>query len=497
MLTYSFSEIGSDSLYEYLYKCIKNDIRNGTLSPGERLPSKRSFAKHLNISAITIENAYAQLLAEGYIYSIPKKGYYTADISADRIPAPANPSPAPVKEQKEELYFADFASSQTHPDTFPFSIWAKLIREVISENSFALMKNSPSGGIFPLRQAIASHLKSFRGMDVSPEQIIVGAGTEYLYGLLIQLLGFQKLYAVEDPGYQKISAIYRSNQVKCCHVPMDSQGICMEQLRETNADILHISPSHHFPTGIITPISRRYELLGWASESDSRYIIEDDYDCEFRFMGKPIPSLQSIDVMEKVIYMNTFTKTLASTIRISYMALPHHLMEQFQQNMGFYSCTVSNFEQYTLTRFLQNGHFERHMNRMRNFYHNQRDLLLNCLKNSPLSSRITIKEEDAGLHFLMHVDTSAPDETIIQCAKTKGLRLASLSQYYEGSRLQGLGSSQGQCAPGAACPNIPLGEHTFIMNYSSIHPEHIKQAIDLLCQAVQCAEHQPHQPSSP
>lgn len=462
MLTYSFSDMGSDSLYEYLYKCIKTDIINGVLAPGDCLPSKRSFAKHLNISTITIENAYTQLLAEGYIYSIPKKGYYTADIitGLPKVPVSA-PAAVPVPEQKEETYFADFTSSQTHPDTFPFSIWAKLMREVIADNSSALMKNSPSGGIFSLRQAIAGHLKQFRGMNVAPEQIIVGAGTEYLYGLLIQLLGHNSIYAVEDPGYQKISAIYNSNNVACHHIPMDEQGIRIDCLEEAGADIVHISPSHHFPTGIITPISRRYELLGWASGSDSRYIIEDDYDCEFRFMGKPIPSLQSIDVMEKVIYMNTFTKTLASTIRISYMVLPGHLIDRFYQTMGFYSCTVSNFEQYTLTRFIQDGHFERHINRMRNFYHSQRDLLLDCLKNSPLSSRITITEEDAGLHFLMHVDTSVSDEIILQRAKAQGLRISSLSQYYH--------------------QDCPPGEHTFIMNYSAIHPEHMEEAITRLC----------------
>lgn len=463
MLTYSFSDIGSDSLYEYLYKCIKQDILDGTLAPGDRLPSKRSFARHLNISTITIENAYAQLLAEGYIYSIPKKGYYAADV-ASSLPKPSAPKPsaAPVLRAAEDIYFADFTSSQTHPDTFPFSLWTKLMREVIADNSSALMKNSPGEGIFSLRQAIAGHLKQFRGMDVSPEQIVVGAGTDYLYGLLIQLLGHDKIYAVEDPGYQKISAVYRSNHVTCHHIPMDSQGIRMDKLEEAGADVVHISPSHHFPTGIITPISRRYELLGWASGSDSRYIIEDDYDCEFRFMGKPIPSLQSIDVMEKVIYMNTFTKTLASTIRISYMVLPEHLMKRFRKTLGFYACTVSNFEQYTLTRFIQDGHFERHINRMRNFYHNQRDLLLHGLKNSPVSSRITITEEDAGLHFLMHVDLSSSDEIILQKAKACGLRLSCLSQYYY--------------------QDCPPRKHIFIMNYSAVHPDHMEEAIERLCQ---------------
>lgn len=473
MLTYSFSDIGSHSLYEYLYKCIKNDILKGLLSPGDRLPSKRSFANHLNVSTITVENAYAQLLAEGYIYSIPKKGYFIADITAELVKPslqPVKTEPLATLEPEEPSYFADFASSQTPPDTFPFSTWTKLMREVISADSSALMKHSPSGGILPLRQAIANHLRSFRGMQVLPEQIIVGAGTEYLYGLLIQLLGRHKIYAVEDPGYQKISAIYKSNQVDCRHIPMDHQGISIPQLEHAQADILHISPSHHFPTGMVTPVSRRYELLGWASASDSRYIIEDDYDCEFRFMGKPIPSLQSIDVMEKVIYMNTFSKTLSSTIRISYMVLPKHLMERFWQTMGFYSCTVSNFEQYTLTRFLQDGHFERHINRMRNFYHRQRDLLLNCLKKSPLASRITITEEDAGLHFLLSVDISVPDQLILQYAKEEGIRLTSLSQY--------------------CYQNCPSREHTFIMNYSAIQPEHMEEAISRLCRIIDLAESQ-------
>lgn len=462
MLTYSFSDIGSQSLYEYLYHCIRQDILNGVLAAGDRLPSKRSFARHLNVSTITIENAYAQLLAEGYIYSIPKKGYYITDITTPLAKTTVANSILPPSEPVPTTCYADFTSSQTHPDTFPFTLWTKVMREVIADSRPALMENSPGIGIFALREAICGHLKQFRGMEVSPEQIVVGAGTDYLYGLLIQLLGHDKIYGMEEPGYQKISQVYQSHHVLCHHIPLDNQGIHIDQLEASGADIVHISPSHHFPTGIITPISRRYELLGWASASDSHYIIEDDYDCEFRFMGKPIPSLQSIDVMDKVIYMNTFTKTLASTIRISYMVLPKHLMARFQQNLGFYACTVSNFEQYTLARFIQEGHFERHINRMRNFYHNQRDLLLHCLKNSPASSRITITEEDAGLHFLMHVDLLASDEIVVQKAKALGLRLACLSQYYH--------------------QDSPPVEHTFVMNYSAIHPEHITEAIARLCQ---------------
>lgn len=471
MLTYSFADLGSDSLYEHLYKCIKNDILNGVLTIGEKLPSKRNFAKNLNISTITVENAYAQLMAEGYIYSLPKKGYFVADISTSvlentttaRFPVTEVPiTQVPVTQNP---YFADFVSNSITADNFPFSIWAKIIREVISEECDALMTNPPSGGIPELRSAIAQYLFQFRGMKVDPAQIIIGAGTEYLYGLLIQLLGNDNTFAVEDPGYRKIAQIYNSHQANCKHIPLDNYGVELTALEESGADIIHISPSHHYPTGIVTPISRRYELLGWASKSSSRYIIEDDYDCEFRLQGKPIPSLQSIDVMEKVIYINTFSKSLASTIRISYMVLPHHLLERFYRQLGFYSCTVSNFEQYTLARFISQGYFEKHINRTRNFYKTQRDTLLNCIKNSPLASRSTIMEEDAGLHFLLKLDTKLSDEDLIEKAKQAGLHIACLSKYYYKPQ--------------------KLMEHTLVMNYSGLEPKKIPEAVHRLCTCLE------------
>lgn len=467
MLTYSFVDKGPDSLYQHLYKCIKNDIITGVLAPGEKLPSKRSFAKNLNISTITIENAYAQLIAEGYLYTIPKKGYYVAELSnqvlsqkvsdTENLPLPAS----------HPAYFADFTSNQTNPDNFPFSIWTKLLREVIAENSKELMMNSPSGGILPLRQAIANHLQDFRGMQVSPQQIIVGAGTEYLYGLLIQLLGYDCCYAVENPGYRKVAQIYASNQVDCVYIDMDKNGICIPQLEASGADIVHISPSHHFPTGLITPVSRRYELLGWAAAKDSRYIIEDDYDCEFRLMGKPIPSLQSIDVMEKVIYINTFSKSLSSTIRISYMVLPKHLLNRFYEKLDFYSCTVSNFEQYTLARFIRDGYFEKHINRMRNFYRIQRDTLLSCIEKSPNASLFTITEENAGLHFLLHIHTDLSDDQVLHKAEQSGIRLSCLSQYYHGED-----------------STKHTSTHTFIINYSGIAPERIEEAVARLASCL-------------
>lgn len=465
MITYSFADLGSDCLYIHLYKCIKNDILQGVLHAGEKLPSKRSLAQNLNISIITIENAYAQLIAEGYVYSIPKKGFFVTDIKTLHQKEEPILSTENVKlSSGKSDYFADFTSNQTSSEHFPFSIWAKLTRELLTNHQSELLTNPPCGGILPLREAIAKHLKAFRNMTVAPEQIIIGAGTEYLYGLLIQLLGFDKHYAVEDPGYSKISQIYESYCISCNFASMDSAGVKISDLENQNIDIVHISPSHHFPTGTIMPISRRYELLGWAAKSNMRYIIEDDYDSEFRLNGQPIPTLQSIDVQEKVIYINTFTKTLASTVRISYMVLPKPLVNTFYSKLFFYSCTVSNFEQYTLARFISEGYFEKHINRMRNYYHNKRDTILHAIEESPLASYVTISEEDAGLHFLLKINTEVSDKEFLQKMEHSGIKLSSLSQYYR-------------------TPPKEV-EHIFIINYSFVAQENIEKAIQMIYRAL-------------
>ena len=431
MLTYSFANTGSDSMYEYLYKCIRNDITQGKIKAGEKLPSKRTFAKNLGISVITVENAYGQLLAEGYIYSMPKRGFYVSDLSSATMEK--------KKVRKEQLtltggatsYFADFSSNQTDSEIFPFTIWSKTVREVLNDNQKQLMINPPCGGILELRQAIARYLKEFRAMQVEPEQIIIGAGTEYLHGLLIQLLGNHRIYGVENPGYHKIARIYENMKVEYAKVTLDQDGVSIRELEEKRVDVIHTSPSHHFPTGIVMPVSRRYELLGWAAKSPDHYIIEDDYDSELRLTGKPFPTLQSIDVSDRVIYMNTFTKTLASTVRISYMVLPLTLTEIFYQKLSFYSCTVSNFEQYTLAKFMENGSFEKHINRLRNYYQTKRDAILQVFQKEPLGKYVTIREEGAGVHFLMQIRTEKSEEEIVTEAKGKGIKLAPLSHYFD------------------------------------------------------------------
>ncbi len=463
MLTYSFEGI-TESLYIHLYKCIRRDILSGALPPHSKLPSKRSFAKHLGVSVITVENAYGQLQSEGFLYSEPKRGFFVSPIAAGVLQPPPLPKESPAPPPPPP-YRVNFVSNRTAEENFPFPQWAKLMRAILSEHREALMDPSPAGGLPQLRQAIAGHLKQFRNMDVSPEQIIVGAGTEYLYSLLIQLLGYDKIYAVETPGYQKIARIYQSHGVACKYISMDQQGIEIGRLEAQGADVAHISPSHHYPTGLVTPISRRYELLAWAARSPSRYIIEDDYDSEFRLSGKPIPTLQSIDGGGRVIYMNTFTKTLSSTIRISYMVLPRPLLERFDRELGFYACTVSNFEQLALARFIAEGHFERHINRMRNRYRGIRDQLLAEIDRSDLRGRVQISGQDSGLHFLLKLDTPLSDRALLEKAEQARLRLSCLSQY----DLAG---------------EEPPPQHTLIINYSGLAPEKIPLAVRLL---EQCA----------
>ena len=404
MLTYELKKSPGVPLYEALYRCIRRDILDGTLAPGQKLPSKRALAENLKVSKITVETAYNQLLSEGYIGSREKVGYFVETVERN---APAQNTTPVAENELSAPPVLDFTGGGTV--RFPFSVWSRLQREVMLDYGEKLLLPIPNRGIPELRQAIADHLAAFRGMQVNPENILIGAGTDFLYNLLIQLLGRDRVYAVEEPGYGKIRKIYAAGGVSCVSAEMDIMGVRPDSLE--NASVLHISPSHHFPTGLVTPVSRRKELLAWANASNA-YIIEDDYDSEFRFHAHPMPTMQSLDGNGRVVYMNSFSKTLAPSIRISYMVLPDALMAAFQQKLGFYSCTVASFEQYTLAWFLSRGHFEKHINRMRKFYRNRRNRVVSLLENCSFSDKLTILEQDAGLHFLLKVDTELTDKEL-------------------------------------------------------------------------------------
>ena len=318
-----------------------------------------------------------------------------------------------------------------------------------------LLLPMPNTGIPELREAIAGHLADFRGMTVDPEDILVGAGTDFLYNILIQLLGREKCYGVEDPGYGKIRSIYKAGGVRCVHIGMDEHGVRPDALEEVQ--VLHISPSHHYPTGLVTPRDRRLELLRWARTTGG-WIVEDDFDSEFRFNARPLSAMYTMDP-ERVIYMNSFSKSLAPSIRISYLILPKALMGRFRKELGFYSCTVASFEQYTLARFLSRGHFEKHINRTRRSSRARRDRLLALIRSHPMGGKLTILEQDAGLHFLLKVDTGLTDAQLTDRLAELGIRVRALSEYFH-EEVQ--------------------DRHCLVVNYSGIKEEVFQTSLDEL-----------------
>ena len=462
MLTYDLEERGSLARYDYLYRCIKEDILAGRLKAGEKLPSKRALAAHLNTAVVTVENAYGQLAAEGYLYALEKRGYY---VSAVEARSSGEVPPSLQTEAAEPDWLLDLRGSGSGTEGFPFSVWARLTRQVLTEEGERLLRATPHNGTPELRRAIARHLYQFRGIAAAPEQIVVGAGTEYLYNLLVQLLGRDMVYALEDPGYSKAEQVYALNGAQCLSLPVDGRGVPLEELDKSACQVLHISPNHQFPTGVVTPIARRQGMLRWAEAGERRYIIEDDYDSEFRFTGRPIPTLQSIDRSGRVIYVNTFSRSLAPSLRISYMVLPLPLLERYRQRLGFYSSTVPAIEQYTLARFLEEGRFDSHINRMRNFYRGRRDQVIEAIQRSALAGRSRVLGEEAGLHFLLQVDTKKEDQELSARAKEAGIRLSFLSDF--------------QRLPGRARP------HTLVINYPGIDLDNLPQGLERVAKLLE------------
>lgn len=416
MLTYELKK----PLYLSLYRHIKADILNHVIKANDKLPSKRKLANHLNISLITVENAYEQLLAEGYIFSIEKKGYFVEnnDFSTNNA----------LNKEVKKIKDYPIEKNKDSNNLFPYSTYLKLRRQIINERGTSLLDKGESIGELELRLAISNHLSQFRNLEVNPDNIIVGAGAEYLYNLLIQLLNsinHNLEVAIEDPGYYKIAKIYQSNRVNVNYLPLDSEGLSLEELKKSKANLLHISPNHQFPSGIIMPVNRRLALLNWAKKTNT-YIIEDDFDAEFRFKGRPISTLKSLN-QAKVIYLNTFTKTLSPSLRLAYMVLPENLMDIYHQNLAFYSSTVSRVEQLTIARFIDEAYFERHLNRLKKAYRIKRDYVIKAFDLAKFDYQIL--QEDAGLNFLLELNEKFDYNAIQNSFKRANIDIKFLNQY--------------------------------------------------------------------
>jgi len=431
MLTVVFDNNKKQPLYQQLYSFIRQEIEDGKIIPGEKLPSKRRLAAHLKISQNTVETAYNQLCAEGYLCSVPKSGFYAENIGIGSVFGDKNNKDIQEisLQENNEPYDIDFRTNIVDTAHFPFSIWAKLTRETLTLDKRYLLESTPPQGDEELRTEIAAYLHAYRGIEANAEQIIVGAGSEYLLGIIIQLLGKNKLYALENPGYAKIAKILQAQQANISFIPLDDDGMQIEYLRSSGADIAHVTPSHHFPLGIVYPVSRRRELLSWADEKEERYIIEDDYDSEFRYIGRPIPALGSLDRNGRVIYMNTFAKTLAPSLRISYMVLPPKILQLYKENLLFYSSTVPIFDQHILRRFMAEGYLERHLARMRNLYKSRRNIFLEEIEKSSLAHIIKVRGTECGMHLLIGVE-GCTEKALTDAALKAGLKVYGLSSYY-------------------------------------------------------------------
>ena len=425
MQTYTLDRSGASPLYEQLYRALKADILSGALPGGSRLPSGRALAEHLGLSRVTVETAYAQLLAEGYLTSRPRAGYFVEQLTPQELP----PRVSEPEAQPPEPETAQSRSAQL----FPFSVWARLMRGVLLDRRGDLLQSVPDAGLWALREAVAGELYRQRGIRVSPEQVYIGAGAEYFYNLLIQFLGREKIFALEEPGHRKIARVYQANGVQMRLIRMDGDGVLPVLVAQSGADVLHISPSHHYPTGTVMPITRRQALMRWLTEGPERYLIEDDYDSEFRFTGLPIPTMQSMDQSGRVIYMNTFSRTIAPALRISYMILPKALLARWRETMGFYSCTVPSFEQMTLTRFLAEGYFEKHLNRMKKHYRAVRGTLLKTLAQPPCAGCFRVHDAGAGLHFVLEAPGAPEPERLRALLRQTGLHAALLADFYAGA----------------------------------------------------------------
>lgn len=427
MLSYDMGERGNASRYDYLYRCIRHDIAHGNILPDEKLPSKRALARNLGVSVITVEAAYAQLIAEGYIRAEERRGYFACELSlaarggrrdGARLRGDAGRAGVPEGDPMTPSLASGSAAGSAATALFPYQTWARVMRRTLTEESSATLAEAALGAGSPrLRRAIAAYLREYRGMEVPAERIVIAAGSQTLYQLIVQLLGRERTFATECPGYPLLGRIYGAQNVHCASIPLSAGGIDIAALRESGASVAHVMPAHQFPTGVVMSAACRRDLLNWSRTDEARafsaagprgrFIVEDDYDAEFRMSGRPIAPLSSVDVAGRVIYLNSFTKSLGAAFRIAYMALPEELAVQFELNLGFYSNTVSPLEQLALARFIEQGHYERHVNRLRTHAKQLQDELVRRVRESSLAKEVSFEGLDRGLYFSMRVRKSA------------------------------------------------------------------------------------------
>lgn len=458
-LTFPLDNKNKSPLYEQIYNYIKGEIRTGKLGAAAKLPSTRALAKHLQVSRSTVELAYEQLISEGYVETVPWKGYYVSDLfGMYHIETREMPKSQEYQEVKRK-YRYDFTPNGIELEYFPYATWRKITKKVQNEQENEIFQLGDQKGEAIFRETIASYVHQARGVNCSPGQVIVGAGSDYLLLLLQFLLGSTHTVAMENPGYLHGYRILSRLFDNMAAVGSDRYGMNVEELKDSKADIAYVMPSHQYPLGTVMPIKRRMELLSWAYEKSGRYIIEDDYDSEFRYKGKPIPALQGNDRCGRVIYLGTFSKAIAPSIRISYLILPQELLKVYEEKGRAISSTVSRIDQMIINEFITGGYMERHLNKMRGICKMKHDTLMNALKVFPKSCRI--KGENAGVHLLLELPKEVDEKWLIGAAEKEGIRIQGLSH-----------TCFAECRESLT--------PTLILGYAVLKEEDIRPAVELL-----------------
>ncbi len=416
----------NDKLYEGIYQHIVKEIRTGNLKAGEKLPSIRRYAEESGVSHNTVIGAYSLLLSEGYIYSREKSGYYVAEFES---PFPAETTVKREQEVRENVpkaFETDLSANQIDSLHFPYSTLRQLYRETLSGQNISILENPGSFmGEWDLRQSIANYVFKHNDIQCKASQVVIGNGTSYLLQILSSIFGEKPVFIMEKPGFRNTREIVSDSGCEIKDIPVDEEGASVRETRRITNELgdrttlLHISPSHQFPLGTTMTAPRRASFINWMAEKPSRYIVEDDYDSDFRYNGHPIRSIRSMDNTGRVIYLGTFSRTLTPSLRISYMILPEPLVDSYVRRYEKYPCPVSRIDQKVISLFIDGGYYERHISRMRRLYRIRRNLMLETItKNAPGTQ---IRGEEAGLHFIAKFPVE--EKRFIELARSGGFRV--------------------------------------------------------------------------
>lgn len=449
-----------------LYEKLKQHIIEGQYTKHQQLPSKRKLSEHLSLSLTTIEHAYQILVDEGYIYAKPRSGYYVSDIESLPIAHQQShlyPDGISCHEQKkkhtEDKPKYAFNLAEIDTEHFPISFFRKCLKDIPDDMQYTLLQHGDQQGIYALRQEIAHYLFNSRGVVSHPNQIVVGSSTEQLIHILIDLLDDEG-FIIEKPSYPPIQHVLQKKKRAYDYVFVEEDGISLDSLKKANGHIVYVTPSHQFPTGNIMNLKKRTQLLNWSYQERARYIIEDDYDSEFRYTGKPIPPLQSLDREQKVIYMSTFSKSLFPSCRVAYMVLPYALVERYHKQPYKEANTVPVHMQHIVTTFMRTGKFERHLNKMRKIYKRKLNYILSRIEQYP--KQLEIKDTATGMHFILEVKNGKSIETCLKNAQKHSLVLTPYHQYDQRY----------------------INEPVFILGFGGIPESQLPQYMEALIQSV-------------